>query len=206
MAGFVTLESAPSTPQRFVELWSRLYTFGDAAYNDHIQMPAGGPLTSSDVGELMARKSGKRHEALARTWGATVALDTVNAPRGAPALDDPALRAHFAAIDTQLKASGLNSSGSIIWVIFLCHLGQPASVPIYDVNVWLAWGFITGWLRQKDLALVPKTLNSYCEYRSWFNELVARDGLEPRELDRALMSFGQFISSGWHALLDPIPI
>ena len=205
VAGFVTLDSIPSTPQQFVELWSRLYAFGDAEYDNHIRMPAGGPLTSADVSELMAWKSGKRHEAHARQWAATVALDTINAPRGAPDLDDSALEAHFTAIDAQLRTAGLNSSGSIIWVIFLCHLGQPASIPIYDVNVWRAWGFITGWLRQTDLTLAPKTLNSYLEYRTWFNGLVADDGLGPRALDWSLMSFGQFISSGWRPLLGSIP-
>jgi hypothetical protein len=206
MTGLVTLDSTPSTPRQFVDLWSNLYTFDDAAYNIHIQMPAGGPLSSSDVSELMAWKSGKRHEALAREWGATVALATINFPRSASTLGDPALRAHFALIDAQLKAAGLNSSGSIVWVIFLCHLGQPASVPIYDVNVWRAWGFITGWLRQKHLALVPTTLSSYLAYRAWFNQLATSHGLQPRELDRALMSFGQFISSGWGPLLGPIPV
>jgi hypothetical protein len=81
------------------------------------------------------------------------------------------------------------------------NIGQPQTTPICDVNVWRAWGHIEGWISPKHYRQVPTTLKDYLDYRQWFNGLASAHGLAPRELDRALMAFGQFLSSRWGALL-----
>jgi len=197
MAGFINLTPEEVDPARFVEVWSHFYSWDDDGYLAHIQDHPGQILTSTDVGELMAWKAGNRHAKLARSFGDAVPLNRLNWPRGRAPLTDTELTAHFDAIVAALRQAGLKMARGIIWPIFMCHIGQPDEIPIYDVNVWVAWGFIDGWLQPQDLKKAPAKFQTYLEYRGWFNGIVATYGSPVRELDRALMAFGQFIMSRW---------
>jgi hypothetical protein len=203
MSRFSCLISNASDANSFVEFWARHYVTNDLPYESNIGMH-GSQLNRFNVEELMAWKAGRRHEALARRWGGAMDLDTVNSPRSAADFGDNELRRHFEEIDRQLKSAGLNVTNSIVWVIFLCHVNQPKTVPIYDVNVWLAWGFIEGWLRPEHLELAPTSFDDYLNYRTWFNGLMERAGVQSRSLDQALMTFGQFLSGRWGDLLGSL--
>jgi hypothetical protein len=69
--------------------------------------------------------------------------------------------------------------------------------PIYDVNVWRAWGHIAGWIEPEHYRLIPGTFPTYLEYRGWFNGLASTYGIEPRHLDQALVAYGRFLTDGW---------
>ena len=86
----------------------------------------------------------------------------------------------------QLKRNQLASSNPLIWPIFLCHVAQPQSIPVYDVNVWIAWGWIVNWVKPEHYRQQPKKLSTYLEFRTWFNGLVATGKVSPRELTSRL--------------------
>lgn len=197
MAGFITLTPEEVDPRRFTEVWSHFYSWDDDVYPANIRDCPGEKLTRLGVSELMVWKAGNRHAKLARSFGDAVSLSRLNWPRGRAALTDGELSAHFDAIVAELRQAGLNRARGVIWPIFLCHIGQPDDIPIYDVNVWVAWGFIDGWLRPEDLELVPTKFKRYLDYRDWFNGIVVTHRIPARQLDRALMAFGQFILSRW---------
>jgi len=197
MAGFIALTAEEIDPTRFVEVWSHFYSWDDDKYLAHIRDQPGHKLTKAGVGELMTWKSGNRHATLAKAFGSAVPLSLLNWPRGRAPLTDAELSAHFEAIIAALGRAELNKARGIIWPIFMCHIGQPDDIPIYDVNVWVAWGFITCWFKRQDLEKVPKKFQRYLEYREWFNGIVATYAIPAPKLDRALMAFGQFILSRW---------
>jgi len=183
----------------FVEFWRRFYTDTDAAYFGNIGPD--GNLATDNVLALMRWKSGPRHETRAEGFGRAVPLQVFNDARAKRTFDDVELRAAYDEITHFLRRAGHQRSDGIIWRIFLCHIAQPQTTPIYDVNVWRAWGFIEEWLDADYLAQRPNRFATYLDYRRWFNGLVSTYSLDSREVDRALMAFGQFLGSRWRGLL-----
>jgi hypothetical protein len=186
----------------FVAFWRPVYTDDDRAYDKHINL--GGAVVTTDVVALMSWKEQGRNLG-GREWGAAVPVELINEARAKGALTDDELRTLFTAIGAALTDEGLNKTNSLVWPVFLCHVAQPEHIPVYDVNVWLAWGCIEGWLEPKHLKQKPNKFDTYLEYRAWFNGLAASGGVDSRNLDRALMSLGQFIQTvvGWRIALAP---
>lgn len=125
----------------------------------------------------------------------------INQGRRSPPFGYEELVAHLELIRTYLRRKELAKSDAIIWPIFLCHVSQPATVPIYDVNVWRAWGYLVGGTARRVPRSRPRTLKHYLEYRVWFNQLVADHDLDRRRLDRALMALGQSLARPQVSLL-----
>ncbi len=192
MTSFSNLTLTPVTLTEFVAFWRNLYADGDLVYSEHIHI--GGSVLSEDVVALMSWKEQSRNLG-AREWGAAVPVELFNDARKKGALTDNELRSLFSAIGEALEAEGLNKTKRLVWRVFLCHIAQPEHIPIYDVNVWLAWGCIEGWLEPEHLKQKPIKFDTYLEYRAWFNGLVSSGGVGARNLDRALMSLGQFIQT-----------
>jgi hypothetical protein len=175
--------------EEFVTKWERCCTVPDDRYNRHIHLD--GELSQEDVAELMAWKAGCRFAKRARNWAKAVPIELINRTRRTPEFTDEELQGYFDLVRHHLRHENLARSGGIIWPIFLCHVSQPGCVPIYDVNVWRAWGAITDGIAWQNLRLRPTTLETYLDYRFWFNAEIAIHELEPRRLDRALMTYGR---------------
>jgi hypothetical protein len=178
-------------PGEFVRFWAPRDPGDDSKYSRNLLHPnAPAEYDLNRVTELLEWKAG-RFEKNARAFAKRVDMDALNAFRVGPCTTD-SLQAFWDG-----HASGLSRSrDSIIWPIFICHIAHPDEVPIYDVNVWHAWLFLRGELTEKLLRRTPTSFPTYLNYRSDFNELVALAETDVRAVDKALMAFGQFISSG----------
>jgi hypothetical protein len=150
----------------------------------------------------MRWKGGKRFADTAERFGRAVPLEVFNDARAKPSpLSDEDLTILYGEISAALRNQGLQKSASIVWRLFLCHVAHPAGTPIYDVNVWRAWGVLDGWIKPKQFTQRPVRFDTYLAYRSWANAIVASNTFDQQAFDQALMAFGQFISSRWRQVL-----
>ena len=189
---FPVLGASEGSVKEFVEFWSPLYSYGDGTYSENIGL--GADLTRDQVRRLMEWKSGLRHAKRAREVAERVDVEALNEYRSMDKDDSETLDALYRTVARPAVKNG------IVWRIMLCHIARPLDYPIYDINVWHAWGCMAGWLQQKHLTQVPTKFETYRdEYRPFFLEL--QSGLNAstisdiRALDRALFSLGQFVSS-----------
>jgi len=193
MTGFALPEMSSAEPATFVEFWRGLYTSTDEVYLRHLK--DGHKINTDDVIALMQWKAGPRHAKRAEAYGRATPINSLNARRPWTVMDDASLMELRDELEVALKDAGLQTSGSIIWLTFLCHLAQPSTTPIYDVNAWTAWGYIEGWLKSSQLAMTPVRFKTYLGYRTWFNDVTNACAVDPRDFDRALKMFGQFLRS-----------
>jgi hypothetical protein len=194
MPGFVILKFEESEPQRFVQFWRQAYQADYRTYDRNIG--PGPVLDSGNVEELMRWKAGRRYQARATAFARAVPLETLNSHREYHGtLTDAEVRALYDQITTSLRSAGLGRAGGIIWPILLCHVAHPQGTPIYDVNVWRAWRYITDQIEEADYNKRPTQFGTYLKFRKWLNDLVLAHRLDQQELDQALMAFGQFLSS-----------
>jgi hypothetical protein len=191
--------TASATVTAFVQTWQPLSGVSDASYNQHIHLD--GVVSSTDVVELMAWKGGRRFAGPARDYGRAVPVEVINEARRSKVFNNEELRAHYSLLRSHLRQDGLVKSNGIVWPMFLCHISQPSATPVYDVNAWRAWSFLVDGTAWRDPKLKPRSFENYLGYRAWFNHLVDDHALVPRQLDRALMAFGQFLASRWTSLL-----
>lgn|GEM_PF-5612672 len=196
MPDYLELQGRPTTVTGFVDFWAKFYGYDDATYSQNIHEK--GRVTTHNVVALMGWKAG-RFSKEAENYAKAVPTRVLNGSRRRPPMSDRQLLTQYHQVLGHLQAAGLARSKPIIWPVFLCHIAQPRTTPIYDVNVWIAWGRIDGWILSKHYKQMPSSFTAYLEYRTWFNGLVGTYHLEPRELDRALVTFGRFLLSPWGA-------
>lgn len=190
MSRFSILALHDTDVQKFVRYWSSGYRGSDDACYSNIQF--GEELTRENVSALLDWKAQGRFPR-SKEYSAAVELETINSDRSARTLSNTEVRELYETIRGELTKAGLNISNAIVWSIFLCHLSNPVEIPIYDVNVWTAWGFVEKWLQPIHLKQRPTKFDTYLEYRIWFNQLADDNDLNQRTLDRALMAFGSFL-------------
>ena len=194
MDNFAQLSLAATSVPGFVGFW-RSYAPGDDVYTANVNH--GGPVTTNNVVALMQWKAGPRFWARAGEFARAVPARVFNDARLKPPLSDEDLRDQYDLIRQHLRGKGLATANRLIWPVFLCHVAQPLTTPIYDVNVWRAWGHIAGWIKPEHYRLIPETFPTYLEYRDWFNGLTSTHDIEPRHLDQALVAYGRFLTADW---------
>jgi len=88
-----------------------------------------------------------------------------------------------------------------VWNIFLAHLLSEGNRPIFDQHTWRACCGLTS-IRCEELAEMwpRKRYQAYAEYERWFKIIVV--DVNSRTMDRALMAYGQFLSSQFRPLLE----
>ncbi len=100
-----------------------------------------------------------------------------------------------------------NTKFGLVYTLTYLHFLQPDYFPIYDRFVFLAINYINN----KQLPQIPykntQTINSYSEYEnkyvSQFVMIKKMTGLESRVIDKALWSFGHYISNS-KKLVKPV--
>jgi hypothetical protein len=194
MAGFVELTHQRVNVRQFVSYWRQFYNDDDKVYFDNINV--GADLTTDNLIALLNWKAQGRFK-LAENFARAITPATLNDFRPHHPITNQDVEALFGSVVEQLQNKGLARSQPLIWPVFLCHLAEPESIPMYDVNAWIAWGWIDGWIESKYYKRQPTKLATYLDFRTWFNNLVLTHSLDPRELDRALMAFGRFLLSPW---------
>jgi len=194
---FARLSFAAASVPEFVGFW-RSYAPGDEVYVANIHY--GSTVKTDNVVALMQWKAGSRFQARAEEFARAVPASVFNDARLRPPFSDDDLRNLYDVIRQHLRRKSLATANGVIWPVFLCHVAQPRTTPIYDVNVWRAWGHIAGWIKPEYYRLIPRTFSTYLEYRDWVNGLTSTYGIEPMHLDQALLAYGRFLASDWGAL------
>jgi hypothetical protein len=106
---------------------------------------------------------------------------------------------------TEMLVEYLNRPGGAIWRIFWLHLQHHLRFPIYDQHVHRAMAYLLNHPDSKREAPAhnPAKIHAYLnEYRGFFARF---DGHDPRQVDRALWSFGRFLGTPYaRALKFPL--
>jgi hypothetical protein len=86
----------------------------------------------------------------------------------------------------------------IVYRAFLAHISRPDDFPMVDQHVLRAWNF----LEKNKVEEPEQTLANYLKYREFVKKMSKQSGKTFREIDKALMPFGQFLSSQFYGLVE----
>jgi len=89
-----------------------------------------------------------------------------------------------------------------VYNVFLWHVATEGKRPLIDQHAWRGYCY----LRSRSIicefpADRRVATNLYMEYEEWFMAAVA-GGIHPRDLDKALMAFGQFCGGQFRPLVE----
>ncbi len=171
-------------PKEFIEKWSRTYSYKlEPKYNDNIKVGF-----DSDISllELMRWKNGTGDN-IAKNK--SVLVDYFIGERESL----KTLKNNFDLTEFEKKFKPDKSSS--IWTIFILHIMNPDKYPIFDQHVYRSFNFFqTGDIKELPSEKYKEIYRIYKEeYSPWFNELKEEYELEPREIDKSLLSFGQVL-------------
>jgi hypothetical protein len=163
----------------FVKFWAEAYDYAnEPRYTNNI----GQPLTEAGILELFIWKNGGK---LSR-------------------LKEKSVKDHYVSSIPMLKKTSKDvppdqwlrdfGTGGAIWNIFFLHIWNP-KFPIFDQHVYRAMKFIKTGKVAKIPSLNTRKTEIYLEqYLPFYSELEKElKNSQPRDLDRALWKFGQFL-------------
>jgi hypothetical protein len=165
--------------EEFVKFWAEAYDYpSDSLYTKNI----GQPLTKERIHELFIWKNGGKLSRLKEKSVSDYYVSSISKLETIPKDTLP---------DQWLKDFG---KGGAIWNIFFLHIWNP-KFPIFDQHVFRAMRFIeTGKVLEIPSAKDKKTEFYLSEYRPFYSRLETElKSSDPRDLDRALWKFGQFL-------------
>jgi len=171
----------------FVSFWARFYEEGkypDSIYKANLNQ--GRPLQQANIKPLLEWKNGRP---LSKKKQKIAIKIIKNLPRfnefrfltKVPAMGFE----QFWRLLSNIVKTGL------VWRVFLLHITRPEDYPIADQHVFRAYHYLIS----GKIAEPEQTLQRYESYRTFFRNLVDRSGKEHRQVDKALMCFGQFLGS-----------
>ena len=184
---FFKLSLEPTSASEFISNWSKLYNegkFSDEEYEKILNR--NGSLKPHDIQFLLEWKNGnplsKRKQVIADKVKKEISI--INEFRQLPNVTDRDFENFWSFVSSVI-------SYGIVWKVFLVHISKPDEYPIVDQHVLRAWSFLT-----KGKIEEPKqTLQNYQQYRNFFFDLAKQSSKSCRDIDRALMVFGQFLNS-----------
>jgi hypothetical protein len=90
----------------------------------------------------------------------------------------------------------------IVYNVFLWHVATNGEKPLIDQHAWRGYCYLTGRSQRPEFPSYRSTaLKFYAEYDEWFQTMVST-GNKARDLDKALMSFGQFCSGQFSSVIE----
>jgi len=184
---FFRFDIVECSDSEFVSFWSRFYEEGkypDSIYK--INLNEGKPLEQANIKSLLEWKngkplSGKKKEIAAK---AINNLRVFNEFRLLTQVTSTEFERFWRLVCDIVKAK-------LVWRVFLLHMARPEDYPIVDQHVLRAHHYLT----HGEIAEPEQMLQSYESYRTFFRKLVEKTGKEHRQVDKALMCFGQFLKS-----------
>jgi len=189
---FIKLSVNPCSLEDFISYWTCCYNEGkypNTVYEENLNNK--GVLQEKNIIPLLEWKNGKSlSEDKKRIASTTIKnLKKFNQFRGLTAVTDDDFNQFWSFISTIVK-SGL------VWRVFLLHIARPIDYPIVDQHVLRAYYFLT----HGNVTKPEETLETYLLYKEFFFKLVKESGKEFRDVDKALMAFGQFLKSQFFQL------
>ena len=168
-----------------MNFWEKLYSgYDEDFYRENI----GQPLTPDRIEQWFAWKNGSRLSAKKAR-----AILRYSAPDERVAAD---------ATHDEI-VTFLNRDGGAIWRIFWLHIQHPKRFPIYDQHVHRAMAFMLGHDNREIPLRNPTKVLTYCQsYMPFFTSFAS---INCRRVDRALWTFGKFLSTPYGKALTRHP-
>lgn len=190
---FTTLKNSQASPAEFVSTWARCYNLGKYKESDYDgALNLKGELSANNIQLLFEWKNNSKLSAKKQKIvnNAKAKISTLNAFRQLPNIADRDFDS-FWDFTYDLIDSG------IVYRVFLAHISRPHDFPIVDQHVLRAWNFLlTNRIEEPE-----QTKQAYLGYRQFVLDLQKQSGKSLREVDIALMAFGQFLNSQFNSML-----
>ena len=177
---FTILYNSTVKLKEFVGFWNAFYSYSlEEYYTPIIEKKR---FSKDDLLKLFEWKNGgKLAKKKQKALDSIIAkIDRINA-----------LKANFC-FDTFLKEFSFVKG--MIWKMFLLHVIQPDSYPIFDQHVYRAYLFIAKNQRGEIPDNKRKQDVYFKEYAPFFNKLAGK-GISRKKLDEALWAFGKFLKT-----------
>lgn len=79
----------------------------------------------------------------------------------------------------------------VVYSVFLIHICKPQQYPIFDQHVFRSFIFLT----TGKIIKMPKNIKDYLRYKKFVLKIYKRYKINLRDIDKALMAFGQFLDN-----------
>ncbi|MBC7772467.1 MAG: hypothetical protein H7210_08245 [Pyrinomonadaceae bacterium] len=175
---FITFEPRPASPAEFVDFWSARYDDGkydESIYLRHISAP----LTPGSICELFRWKNGTP---LSAGKKASLSRNFVERLSELSKLSSATSAEEFLSFF---------SEGGAVWRIFWLHCWQHERFPIYDQHVHRAMAYVLTGTSEEAPAANSRKVRAYLDRYLPFLQRFRT--LPPRQVDRALWTFGKYL-------------
>ena len=183
----VKLDAKPCSLKEFVSFWAQFYDEGkypDSIYEDNLRR--GGILQENNIIPLLEWKNGRPLSNAKKQIAFKIVKDLqeFNQFRSLKKVSAEHFDRFWSFISSIVRTG-------LVWKVYLLHIARPDDYPIVDQHVLRAHNFLVhGKITEPD-----QTLETYNSYREFFFKVARESGKEFREVDKALMSFGQYLKS-----------
>jgi hypothetical protein len=176
----------------FIKFWSQFYNdpknLDRKYYFPHI-FPINRSLNPNDLEKLFEWKngmplSGNKKKALKL---AIKRLDEINNFRRLDRISKKDIKLFFKFVSENIIRSG------IVWRIFVLHIARPKELPMIDRFNFKAIEFLK--THKNKQINNSQSIEEYLQFKKTFNNLVVKSSQNYREVDKALMVFGQFLDN-----------
>jgi hypothetical protein len=184
---FLKFEAKHCGPEEFISYWAKFYDEGKYPDSDYEKnLMRGGKLEKSNIVPLLEWKNGRPLSDKKRRIAQRIIrnLEKFNKFRFMEEVSEKDFR-QFWDFTSRIVESGL------VWRVYLFHIARPDDYPIIDQHVLRTYHFLT----KGEITEPKQLLETYLSYRDFFFELARKSGKRYREVDKALMSFGQYLNS-----------
>ena len=177
--------------KEFVDFWKQFYNprhYLDEKYYFPYILPINRALRSEDLENLFEWKNGvplsKSKKKVLEL--AINNLNEINNFRKLKKISEKDIKDFFNFVSKKIVKSG------IVWKIFILHISRPKELPMIDKFTFVAVNFLkTG--KIINFSKEYQNIEEYLEFRKFFNKIIEKSRLNYREIDKALMAFGQFL-------------
>jgi len=179
---FLTYKYKESGIGEFVDFWSLFYDEGrysDEVYGKNLNRK--GLLNERNIKPLWEWKNGgplskSKQPVILRT---VEKLDEINS-----------FRKLLRVSKRDVRESSYIVPCGFVWKVFLFHIARPDDYPIFDQHVARAYHFLT----TGEIHVEPElNMRRYYQYIKFFKMIKKKGNKDERQVDRALMAFGQHL-------------
>jgi len=180
--------------KEFIEFWAQFYDEGkypDSIYKANLNI--NGKLQKDNIIPLLEWKNGQPLSQAKKNIANKVIknLQKFNDFRVLKTVSKEDFKQFWELVSNIVKTG-------LVWKVYLFHIARPNDYPIVDQHVLRAHHYLT----TGKIAEPQQTLETYNTYKNFFHKITKETGKEPREVDKALMTFGQYLASQFSKLLS----
>ncbi len=196
------LEAIETDERDFVEFWSQQYEAGKYTDEEYYEpfLNTQKDLTEEAINKLFKWKTGGRgFPALEKLKEVKDRLEKLNEIRHFDTISRDNM--DMDKIGEWWECARQFWRNPYVWDKFLLHIARPDIFAIFDQRAFAAWEYIDNKEHPEIWQSKPEGYLNYCDFVFGMCE---RTGKSPRDVDRALFSFGGFIGE-WKKIIPLEP-